>query len=224
MKSILGTGFFVLLSVIVGGGPIDLAVDFSRPEGTWDMPRFALGQRGLQSDSMLAPHVKELKVLRPRTIRLFLDRYYRIYTDHGRYDFARLDPELRAVRALGRGRSSPSRSSRRRSIPRWTRRSFIPSITASGRNSARPWRGTAEIRISRSPRGRWPRWWFGWPARGLDRRSRIEYNRLRIVADHRGGFASLMSDHPVSLRHAPANKNHEFAGVTIPTTTWSWPH
>ena len=60
--------------------------------------------------------------------------------------------------------------------------------------------------------------WFGWPARGLDRRWRIEYNRLRRVADHRGGFESLMNGLPVSLRHAPANKNREFAGATGPTT------
>jgi hypothetical protein len=97
MKGILTPVFVVLLGVVARGGPVELAVDFARPEGTWEMTRFALGQGGLQSDAMLAPHVKELKALRPRTIRLFLDEYYRVYPDHGRYDFTRLDRELRAV-------------------------------------------------------------------------------------------------------------------------------
>ena len=81
--------------------PIRLRVDFSRPDGTWNMPALALGQGGLQSDPMIEPHIKELRQFRPRTIRLFLSEYYRIYPDHGRYDWSRLDRELRAVRAVG---------------------------------------------------------------------------------------------------------------------------
>jgi len=81
--------------------PIRLRVDFPQPAGTWNMPALALGQGGLQSDPMIAPHVKELRQLRPRTIRLFLSEYYRLYPDHGRYDWSRLDRELDAVRAAG---------------------------------------------------------------------------------------------------------------------------
>jgi xylan 1,4-beta-xylosidase len=81
--------------------PVALTVDFGRPDGRWDMPALALGQGGLQSDPMIQPHIKELKQLRPRTIRLFLDEYYRIYPAKERYDFSKLDPELRAIRATG---------------------------------------------------------------------------------------------------------------------------
>ena len=66
--------------------PIRLRVDFARPDGAWAMPALALGQGGLQSDPMIEPHIKELRQLRPRTIRLFLSEYYRIYPDHDRYD------------------------------------------------------------------------------------------------------------------------------------------
>ena len=48
---------------------------------------------------MIEPHIKELRQLRPRTIRLFLSEYYRIYPDHAVYDWTKLDRELRAVRA-----------------------------------------------------------------------------------------------------------------------------
>ena len=81
--------------------PVILSVDFSKPDGAWNMPALALGQGGLQSDPMIEPHIKELRQLRPKTIRLFMDEYYRVYPGHGRYDWTKLDRELRAVRATG---------------------------------------------------------------------------------------------------------------------------
>jgi len=81
--------------------PVRLRVDFSKPDGTWNMPALGLGQGGLQSDPMLQPHIKELRQLRPRTIRLFLSEYYRIYPAHNTYDWSRLDRELEAVRLTG---------------------------------------------------------------------------------------------------------------------------
>lgn len=89
------------LGVLSAAEPVRLRVDFSRSEGEWDMPSLGLGQGGLQSDPMLAPHIKEILQLRPRTIRLFLSEYYRIYPDHNTYDWSKLDRELRAVRAAG---------------------------------------------------------------------------------------------------------------------------
>ncbi len=90
-----------LWTAVAVAEPIRLQVDFSQPDGTWNMPSLALGQGGLQSDPMIVPHIKEIRQLRPRTIRLFLSEYYRIYPDHHRYDWAKLDRELRAVRATG---------------------------------------------------------------------------------------------------------------------------
>jgi xylan 1,4-beta-xylosidase len=81
--------------------PVRLEVDFSKADGRWNMPALALGQGGLQSDPMIEPHIKELRQLRPQTIRIFLSEYYRIYPDHGVYDWVMLDRELGAVRAAG---------------------------------------------------------------------------------------------------------------------------
>ena len=91
----------VLPCAIVRGQITELTVDLTKTDGTWNMPALALGQGGLQSDPMIAPHIKEIRELRPKTIRLFLSEYYRIYPDHGVYDFSRLDRELEAVRATG---------------------------------------------------------------------------------------------------------------------------
>lgn len=81
--------------------PMVLRVDFSKTDGTWNMPALALGQGGLQSDPMIQPHIKEIRALRPKTIRVFLSEYYRVYPDHNVYDFRKLDRELQAIRATG---------------------------------------------------------------------------------------------------------------------------
>ncbi|MCZ7640959.1 MAG: hypothetical protein M5U12_35840 [Verrucomicrobia bacterium] len=87
--------------MLVGAEPVWLQVDFSKPDGQWQMPALALGQGGLQGDPMIEPHIKEVRQLRPRSLRLFLSEYYRIYPDHDTYDWTKLDRELRAVRATG---------------------------------------------------------------------------------------------------------------------------
>ncbi|MBE7499129.1 MAG: hypothetical protein HS113_02230 [Verrucomicrobiales bacterium] len=81
--------------------PVRLRVDFDQADGAWDMPALALGQGGLQSDPMIRAHIKELRQLRPRTIRLFLSEYYRILPARDTYDWTRLDAELEAVRDTG---------------------------------------------------------------------------------------------------------------------------
>lgn len=89
------------IATAVLADPLELAVDFSKTNGVWDLPALGLGQGGLQSDSILAPHIKELRQLRSRTIRLFLSEYYRIYPAHGFFDFSKLDRELEVIVATG---------------------------------------------------------------------------------------------------------------------------
>jgi xylan 1,4-beta-xylosidase len=88
-------------AALAAAEPVRLQVDFSKPDGRWHMPSLALGQGGLQSDPMIQPHVKELRQLRPQTIRIFLSEYYRIYPERGVYDWSKLDRELESVRATG---------------------------------------------------------------------------------------------------------------------------
>lgn len=99
--SVLPVAYLIFACFHASAQAIHLIVDFTRTNGTWNMPALALGQGGLQSDPMIAPHIKEIRELRPRTIRIFLSEYYRIYPDHGVYDFSKLDRELDSVRATG---------------------------------------------------------------------------------------------------------------------------
>ena len=90
-----------IIATVAAAQPVRLQVDFSKSDGNWNMPALALGQGGLQSDPMIEPHIKELRQLRPQTIRIFLSEYYRIYPRHDVYDWSKLDRELRAIRATG---------------------------------------------------------------------------------------------------------------------------
>lgn len=90
-----------LAALARGAEPVRLRVDFSKPDGAWHMPALGLGQGGLQSEPMLQPHVRDLRPLRPKTIRIFLSEYYRIYPAPRTYHWTKLDRELRAVRAVG---------------------------------------------------------------------------------------------------------------------------
>ena len=66
MKTLFSLLAVVCFATLVDAEPVRLRVDFSQPEGAWDMPALALGQGGLQSDPMIEPHIKELRQLRPR--------------------------------------------------------------------------------------------------------------------------------------------------------------
>ena len=101
MKTVLALLVIACFATVAAAEPVRLRVDFSKPDSRWNMPALALGQGGLQGDPMIEPHIKEIRQLRPRTIRVFLSEYYRIYPDHGTYPWTKLDRELRAVRAAG---------------------------------------------------------------------------------------------------------------------------
>lgn len=80
--------FTAMLTVALGAAEsVRLRVDFTKPDGTWNMPALALGQGGLQGDPMIEGHIEEIRQLRPNTIRVFLSEYYRIYPDHGTYNW-----------------------------------------------------------------------------------------------------------------------------------------
>ena len=84
MRIIVAVTLSLVFTAPARAQSLELGIDFSKPDGQWDLPRFALGQGGLQSEPMLAPHVNELRDLRPRTIRLFVSEFYRIYPAPGK--------------------------------------------------------------------------------------------------------------------------------------------
>lgn len=79
----------------------ELSVDLSNPMGEIDMTRYALGQGGLSREPMFDAHLKDVAALGPQTIRLFVQEYFNLYPERGRYHWDTLDRSIRNILATG---------------------------------------------------------------------------------------------------------------------------
>ena len=86
---------------LAGSPGVDLVVSSRRSADTIDLTRFSLGQGGLSPKPTFDPHIDQLALLRPQTLRLFLQEYFDLYPDHGRYQFETLDRAVESVLATG---------------------------------------------------------------------------------------------------------------------------
>ena len=80
---------------------VDVTVHFDRHLGPMEMGRFALGQGGLSEEPIFAERIPELRVLRPRVIRLFLQQYFDPLPAPGRYRWTTLDASVDMIRKTG---------------------------------------------------------------------------------------------------------------------------
>jgi len=78
-----------------------LTVNFSDDLGPMKIDRFSLGQGGLSSESMFADRTAELRALKPRVIRLFVQDYFDLLPERGKYHFATLDTSVDAILKTG---------------------------------------------------------------------------------------------------------------------------
>ena len=82
----------------------NVLIDASRCGGPIGLERYGLGQGGLSDEDMIGPHVEQLKWLKPKLIRLFIQEYYDVYPEHGKYNWTTLD---RAVAGIIRTGATP---------------------------------------------------------------------------------------------------------------------
>src|SRR6266545_6955283 len=69
--------------------------------GPMEMDRFALGQGGLSEEPMWADRVSEIRDLRPRLIRLFIQEYFDLLPEPGRYYWDKLDESVDLIVRTG---------------------------------------------------------------------------------------------------------------------------
>lgn len=69
--------------------------------GPMEMDRFALGQGGLSEEPMWAGRVNEIRDLRPRLIRLFIQEYFDLLPEAGRYHWDKLDESVDLIVKTG---------------------------------------------------------------------------------------------------------------------------
>jgi len=80
---------------------VSVEVDAREPTGPLEWWRLAIGVGGVNAQPLSPRVVQGLKSLRPRLIRIFVQEFFRIYPDHGRFDWSRLDPYMDSLAATG---------------------------------------------------------------------------------------------------------------------------
>jgi hypothetical protein len=98
----------VLLGTVLAAGsasaaPREVQVQVMTGErlGPMEMDRFALGQGGLSPEPMWEDRAAEVRALHPRVIRLFVQEYFDLLPERGRYHFDTLDQSVDLILKAG---------------------------------------------------------------------------------------------------------------------------
>jgi xylan 1,4-beta-xylosidase len=76
-------------------------VFFGERTGPMEMDHMALGQGGLSDEPMWGDRVAEVRALRPKKIRLFIQEYFDLLPEPGRYHFESLDRSVETILRTG---------------------------------------------------------------------------------------------------------------------------
>ncbi|MFC1537653.1 hypothetical protein ACFL4P_02375 [Gemmatimonadota bacterium] len=91
----------LMLSATAIAAPVELFIDSVHPVGDIDLTRYSLGQGGLSHEPMFDAHLDQVAKLKPKTIRLFVQEYFDLYPEHGRYHWETLDRSIENILATG---------------------------------------------------------------------------------------------------------------------------
>lgn len=83
------------------GRPVQVRVDLAARLGPLEIDRFALGQGGLSEEPMWADRMAEIRALKPRLIRLFLQEYFDLLPAPDRYHWTTLDASVDLILKTG---------------------------------------------------------------------------------------------------------------------------
>src|SRR5205814_9123948 len=78
-----------------------VAINTTQLTGPLDMGRMALGQGGLSEEPMWDSRAAEIRALRPRLVRLFIQAYFDLLPARGKYNFATLDRSVDLILKTG---------------------------------------------------------------------------------------------------------------------------
>ncbi len=80
---------------------IDVAVDLAADEGALEWWRHGIGHGGINPLPLPDRVVRGIAKLKPRLVRIFIQEFFQIYPEHGRFDWSRLDPYMDALARTG---------------------------------------------------------------------------------------------------------------------------
>jgi xylan 1,4-beta-xylosidase len=80
---------------------IEVTADLAADEGPLELWRHGLGHGGINPRPLPDRVVRGTAKLRPRLIRVFIQEFFQVYPEHGRFDWGRLDPYMDALARTG---------------------------------------------------------------------------------------------------------------------------
>jgi xylan 1,4-beta-xylosidase len=78
-----------------------VAIDAGSSQGPLEAWRHTLGHGGINPLPLPRRVVDGVRRLKPRLIRIFIQEFFDVYPDHGRFDWSRLDPSMDALAQTG---------------------------------------------------------------------------------------------------------------------------
>lgn len=104
MKNIFTIGFIVMLAIrqapaLAQEGSV--RVSLGERLGPLHIDRMALGQGGLSDEPMWDGRIAEIRALHPRLIRLFIQEYFHLLPEAGKYHFTTLDQSVETILKAG---------------------------------------------------------------------------------------------------------------------------
>ena len=102
-RRILAVAFLAVAAAWGQSPTVQVRWSLDQRLGPLDIGRFALGQGGLSEEPMWADRVAEIRVLRPRLIRLFLQEYFDPLPAPDRYHWKTMDESVDLIRKTGAG-------------------------------------------------------------------------------------------------------------------------
>ena len=93
--------FCCLASVYAQTQSVSVKVFLNEQQGLLEIDRFALGQGGLSEEPMWDDRIAEIRALRPRIIRLFIQEYFDLLPARDRYYFETLDSSVDTILKTG---------------------------------------------------------------------------------------------------------------------------
>ena len=76
-------------------------VEASSSPGALELWRHGIGHGGINSNPLPNPVVEATAKLKPRLIRVFIQEFFAIYPEHGKFDWSRLDPYMDSFARTG---------------------------------------------------------------------------------------------------------------------------
>ncbi|HTD86733.1 MAG TPA: hypothetical protein VK850_09160 [Candidatus Binatia bacterium] len=95
------SGVLTMLAGVAWAQPVGVEVRFGERIGPMRMERMSLGQGGLSDEPMWQDRIAEIRALRPGLIRLFIQEYFDLLPEKGRYRFDTLDRSVDTILKTG---------------------------------------------------------------------------------------------------------------------------